>query len=229
MNFEPILPLIEEPEALIPPPVPVNDFEDVYCVGASSSERWRLFIDCENWHPEKFHDKLMRKRAYHARCAYEAALLVSYTNSNWLSTPAFELIRDLAVYEMRRVEFEIFSFQSTCGMIGLDSSDRSKLFTASVVMYTTMIWIAEHVLFTEDNRTKSMRKAFGELKDRRPYSVDGKNTLCENIDFYALSIRSFMTHDITSINAQKGRFLKDLLLKLQQCILQMDILIQVIP
>ena len=95
------------PRPLIPIPNNIQLVTDVYCVGTVSTERWRSFIDCENWDPKQFHDKLLASRAYHARICYETSSFISITNPDWVSTPMIELIQETAHFELPGSELPV--------------------------------------------------------------------------------------------------------------------------
>ena len=69
---------------LIPKPLDLSLIEDIYQVGDSSTIRWRTFINAEKWDPKQFQDKLLQRRAYHARYVWETSLLLHATDLDWL-------------------------------------------------------------------------------------------------------------------------------------------------
>lgn len=224
---------LDLPEPLVPlPDVDITCIEDIYCVGQSPLDRWRPFIDATNWDPKLYHDKVLASRAFHARSAWEATLLLSFTNSSWLSVGTFEMIRDTAHFELRRNEFQLMSFQLTCGMLGINCSDKEALFQAAVCLFTTSIWIATHILDETKNKKKKKggRVAFVEMKSLRPYSVDTKKELGRRIDELIHTIFSFMEHEtfLMLANSMHEKIVKDLGNKLKHCILLVDPILHVL-
>jgi hypothetical protein len=56
---------------LVPLPVHVELLEDIYTVGIQPVERWRSFINIENWNPYVFHDDLLKKRGKRKQKGFE--------------------------------------------------------------------------------------------------------------------------------------------------------------
>jgi hypothetical protein len=69
--------------ALIQAPINTTPLSDIYCVGEQPMERWRSFMDVQNWQPSSFHDALLKRKAYHARIVLEMTLLESFTDCDW--------------------------------------------------------------------------------------------------------------------------------------------------
>jgi hypothetical protein len=220
---------VPEDEPLIPGPIDVSGLEDIYVVGEVSSERWRSFINCENWDPKQYNDKLLGKRAYAARCAYEACLLLSYTDSNWLSVSTFELVRDTALLELRIIEFELFTYQATCGMLCWVLEDQSKLYLTAGVCYSTLIWMADKIMFNKKLKPeKGEREDYVALKKLRPYSVDTSRELCRQIDQIVFAMKQFLSNDMRRV-AVAENYAKELLVKLRNCILHLDNVVKITP
>jgi hypothetical protein len=178
-------------EPLIPNAVDMTAFQDIYVVGKPTSKRWRSFINAEDWSPKQFHDQLMKDRAYHARCVWEASMLISYTDSSWLSTDAFVMIKDVANYSLRQTEFEILSFQLTAGMIGIILEDQHALYRCATVLYLTMMTCAD-LPMRRAKITKEDRKLYGEFVRMKPLPHDSKKSLGVNIDEMIHAIHCFI-------------------------------------
>ena len=209
---------------LIPGDVGIDLIEDVYTVGESSSERWRSYINCENWNPRQFHDDLLVMRAYHARMCWETCNFMAITESNWLCLGAISMIQETAHYELRRTEFKILSFQLTTGMLGLIANDKDILYRCSVILFTTMHWLTQKI-FVAGEKDKTRRKQTVKLQtELRPYSVDGVKHLGLLIDKNIFALYKFMENenfeDLRQIAG--AEFIKELGIKLRNCILILD-------
>lgn len=174
-------------------PLPVNTFaiDDVYILGESSSFRWRTFINCENWDPRQYHDKLLANRAYHSRACWEASYLLSFTDSTWLSTSLYQQILDTAHYELRKAEMEILSYQLTCGTLGIIVADNEALFNCSAMFYTTMMWFAGKCLKSKKT-SKENRKEYADLVHMKPYRHHGPKQLAVNLDRLIHGVHVFL-------------------------------------
>jgi len=182
---------------LIPALVDTSTFDDIYSVGESSVQRWRTFINCLEWNPRQYHDKMMVKRAYHARISWEASLLVSFTNSSWLSTSAYEMIRDTAHFELRKTEIEILSYQLTCGMMGINLRDKGALYKCAAIVYTTIIWFADRCVTLQKakkNSNREDRKIHATFVHMKPYAHHGPKELGKNLDQLIHALFTFLQH-----------------------------------
>lgn len=167
--------------ALIPPPLDLSCVEDIYCVGVSSSDRWRQFIDCDNWDPKQFHDTLLQRRAYHARVVWEVSYLISFTESNWIALDAMTQMKDIANLELRVVEIKIISFQLTCNMIGILTGDRQFLYRVVCLIHLASVEIGEKI-YTFQKRDKLYLQAMGEVRRTKPLPSDSVTQLGKNFD-----------------------------------------------
>ena len=214
------------PTPLIPTPiVGLEMIEDIYCVGLSPMERWRSYIDATNWDPKQYHDKLLSKRAYHARIVYEMILLESYMNSTWLSTASLHMIRDIAYLELRTIEIEIMSFQLTCGMLGINSEKKNDraLYECSLEMYLLVMWLTDAV--QGKNKTKEQHKTYSEVvQDMKPSYSDSPKQKGKLIDKLIYAIQEFLKRSAVMLDSVKDReiFYIELSSKLKKCIICFD-------
>lgn len=222
--------ILEGDMALLPPPlipVPVSDLvmiDDVYIPMESSVERWRSFIDGENWDPRQFNDDLLRARAYHARMYWEYAILHSFTCANWLCIPTIKMVMYSAAISLRTTEFEILSYQLTCGMIGFIPDDREALWKASIRLYTTMLWLGKQLL-DKGKKTKERRKQWVKLNARKPLSVDNGKELASKMDESIFTIKEMLVQGPDLLNQD---WLEECVRQLKECIVSLDHLIKVI-
>lgn len=219
------------PPPLIPSPVDTSGYDDVYTVGEPSVKRWRTFINCLDWNPRKQHEEIMVKRAYHARSCWEASLLLSFTDSTWLSTSAYEMIRDAAHYELRKVEIELLSFQLTCGSLGIDmSGNKDSLYNCTAIFYTTMMHFANRCVsaqkaFISAKEQRQDRKDLAQFLHMRPYPHHGAKELATNLDRLIHAVHTFLIHFPVDANNGATRLVAN---KLKQCIQLVDPIIVVI-
>lgn len=218
------LPLIDEP-------VDVSLIEDVFTVGLQETTRWRAFIDAKNWDPRQYHDRMLAKRAYHARVAWEASYLLAFTNSAWLSTKMYELIKHNAHFELRRNEFQLISFQLTAGMLGIKVNDHDELYKANVLLFTTLIWLSKKAIDAKKDAPGRMErlKNFSDMNELRPYSSHGKKELAELLDKNIFGLQCFLEGNcFESFTALCGdSFTMELGAKLRRCVVTLDGLLQV--
>ena len=220
------------PEPLIPNPVDSYLVEDIYTVGRSSEKRWRSFINCLDWDPRKHNSQIMIRRAYHARTLWEASLLLSFTDSSWLSTGSYEMIRDTAHFELRKVELEILSFQLTSGALGLDLRSKERLFDCAVIYYTTMMWFANRCLSAQKALLSAKeyrvdQKDHATLLHMRPYPHHSAKELARNLDKLIHAVFSFLNHFPIDPNAPDGA-IAVISRKLKHCIELVDPIICII-
>jgi hypothetical protein len=227
------LPATGEMDNLAPPLIPsvednIDLIGDIYCVGESPGKRWRMFIDCKDWNPRQFHEKLLVKRAYNARMCWETSYYLGLGESNWLSRETISLIQRTAHFKLRVAEFEILTFQLTCGMLGIKCEDHDKLFTCSVLVFTTMVWFSKNVLDLGDNKDKERRTAHIELmQDLRPFSVDSNKRLAILIDKSIFTIVQFLTtHE--GVFPLNSNLVEEMAKKMKNCILMLDDVIHVV-
>ena len=207
-------------------PVPIHGLDvlsDIYCVGLQPIERWRSYIDATDWDPKQYHDKLMGKRAYHARIVWEMFTFKSFTDFTWLSTTSLNLLAETALLEMRSIEIEIISYQLTCGMIGIKCDDHRDLYRCSLEFYTLVLWLTEKVLGKK--KTKSQYQTLGEVKrDMQPILSMSKKELGKSIDKLVYAVQEFMKRAEIMVDKENEReiFMKELSLKLQKAIISFD-------
>ena len=185
-------------EPLVPTPVDTAGYlDDVYTVGQSPSGRWRSFIDCLKWEPRNYHDRILKKRAYHARTCWEATFLLSLTDSSWLSVGAFRMIQDVAHFEMRKVEIELLSFQLTAGMTGINVEDIRLVYDCSVIFYTTMVWFADQCIKNSGKsrgEQRQDRKEHAKFIHMKPFLHHGGKELGKNLDMMIHAVHTFLFH-----------------------------------
>jgi len=220
------------PPPLVPSPVNTFPFEDIYTVGRSSEKRWRSFINCLDWDPRKHNSQIMIRRAYHARTLWEASLLLSFTDSSWLSTGAYEMIRDTAHFELRKVELEILSFQLTSGALGIDMNDKGRVYDCAAIFYTPLLWFANRCLSAQKAMLKSKeyredQKDHARLLHMKPYPHHSPMELARNLDQLIHAVFSFLNHFPIDPNAPDGA-LAVISRKLKLCIQLVDPIICVI-
>jgi hypothetical protein len=220
------IPECSEQDALIPLPLDVSTIEDIYTVGLSPMERWRVYIDCENWHPSNFHDKLMKRRAYHARCVWEACLLLSFTNSNWLTTTAYESIKNISQFELRQVEIEIMSYQLTCGMIGIACEKHPQLYFCAKKIHECVMFLADKIL-EQGKKNMEKRKVHAEIKRTEPLKSETRKQLGKYIDEGIFTIHSFLKTGTIIIDSSSTAFVEELSTKLRIAIIAFDKVAQI--
>lgn len=216
---------LEQP--LIESPIDVSFIEDIYTVGLSSIERWRVYIDCENWDPKQFHDKMMKRRAYHARCTWEACLLISFTNSSWLTVKTYETMRNISHFELRVVEIEIMSYQLTCGMIGIVCEKHPQLYFCAEKTFETVMFLTDAIL-GQGNKKMSHRKAHGEMKRTKPMKSDSRKQLGKYIDEGIFTVHSFIKSASIIINENSSDFVNELSTRMRLMICSFDKVAQVL-
>lgn len=218
-------------EPLVPTPVDTSGYlDDIYHVGESSSERWRSFIDCLKWEPKNYHDRILKKRAYHARTCWEATFLLSFTDSSWLSVGSYRLIQDVAHFEMRKVEIELLSFQLTAGMVGIKLDDVRLVYDCCVIFYTTMIWFSDycfkHSIKSNRKEERDDRKAHAHFVHMKPFLHHGGKELAKNLDMMIHAIHTFLGY----FNMDGSKEMVELLgRKLKMCIEYVDKVIVLLP
>lgn len=209
--------ILQQP--LVTPPVDLSYIDDIYFPLKSDSDRWRSFIDCDDWDPEQFHNALLKRRAYHARMYWEHALLISFTESNWLSLPTLEMVKNAAALSLRMAEFEIASYQLTCGMIAF-RLDHPKLLDCAIGLFTTMVWMAENLL-KKGVKSKDRRQQVSDLRSTRPFSVDSKKELAAKLDGYIFAIKEMLKKGGECL-MEPGMDQSECLRQLKQCVLLLD-------
>lgn len=170
----------------------------------------------------------MKRRAYHARTCWEATLLISFTDSSWLSVGTYRVIQDTANFELRKAEIELLSFQLTAGSIGIKLEDVRKVYDCSVIFYTTMIWFADQCIKNPD-RTKEeqkiARKEHAKFVHMKPFLHNGGKALAKNLDMMIHAVYTFLCHfPISSQVPSVG----DVGRKLKMCIEYVDPIITII-
>ncbi len=222
-------------DPLIPIPLEnINMLEDIYSVGPSSSERWRIYIDCKDWDPKKYNDKLLQKRAYHARHVWEIITLIAMCDDGWLTIDVLRMIRNGAFLELRLVEIELMSFQLTCGNIGITTKKdkHAELYRCACTMFLTCLFMANKILDNKGKkRTKEQRKLYLELQDEKPLQVDSTKTLASTINKGIYTLHQFTQKGTLLLNDEKK--MSDLMLtlstKLKECIISFDDVAVIIP
>ncbi len=115
------------PEPLIETPLSTEDIDDIYHAEATEApERWRPYIRVEEWHPEMHHDHLLARRAWYARQVWELIILIGCAEPNYLMIPTLEELKAFSSFKLRKAEYEVMSFQLTCGMLGIGTSRKNQ-------------------------------------------------------------------------------------------------------
>lgn len=164
-----------------------DDVVDVFCVGPQPSSRWRAFVDCKNWTPEKHHDELLNRRTYHAKMVYEQTLLLQTVEPDWLSTKHISYIRAVALVELRTVELHIASYQLTCQMVGIKGSCRDDLYLAATMAFSLHLHIYDRVC-----SMMSVKKGRGEVLADKPGSTDSRAALVKTLDAQLHACHTFL-------------------------------------
>ncbi len=209
-------------------PVPINGLdalEDIYCVGLQPIDRWRSYIDATNWDPKIYHDKLLQKRAYHARIVWEMLTLESFTDSTWLSTASVQMIRDVAYLELRQTEVEMMSYQLTCGMIGIsvDKAKSNDLYYCALTLYCTILWLCDKA--QGKTKTKKQHEAYSDVvREMKPNRSDSPKENGKAIDKLIFAVQEFLKRSTIMLDNEKEKeeFMNELSLKLKKCIISFD-------
>lgn len=215
------IPVELEQEPLLESPLDVSLIEDIYTVGNSPMERWRIYIDCENWNPQRHHDKMMKNRAYHARCVWEACLLLSFTNSNWLTVQSYQMIKDISHFELRKIEIEIMSYQLTCGMLGICCDKHPQLYFCALKTYETVMYLTDAIL-NQGKKKLENRRAHGEMKRTQPMKSDSRKQLGKYIDEGIFTVHSLLQRGAIVLNENSTEFVSGLGLRLRLMICSFD-------
>lgn len=230
MNFDENFFLGELQEPLIPlPPPNITILDDIYTIGPTPSERWRCFINCEKWHPEHHHGELMKRRAYHARCCYEAIMMLSMMESNWLNIPTVTMMRNVAQFELRVVEMEILSYQLTTNQVGfmIEKHKQEELYRCSVKLFMTVVWITDKILGKK--KTKEQMIAYSDIMQMKTGPSDSKKSLALSIDKFIFSINEYMKRGNIMVDTVKNTsFMEILSEKLKECICSVDKILKVV-
>jgi len=210
-----------EQQPLIEAPIDLSLIEDIYTVGLSPMARWRAYIDCENWQPKNFHDQLLKSRAYHARCVWEACFLMSFTNKDWLTIGANQTIKDVAHFELRKVEIQIMSYQLTCGMLGICCDKHPQLFFCAEKTFECVMFLAEHIL-KDGQKKMSNRKAFGEIQRTKPFKSESRKALGKYIDEGIYTVMELLNKGTVVIQENSTKFVEEMGNKLRLMICSFD-------
>ncbi len=209
---------IDIPEEAFQEEYPIKDFNlinDVFLVGESPLERWRCYINGEeNWRPSKHHDKLISQREYHARQSWEMIVIISICG-DYTCKSTLEMLRDISVTELRKVEFEMMSYQLTCGMIGI-SGNRQDLYRVACVLHLITVYIT-NIILGKSKKTKQQQKIFDSMVEEKPIKADNKMKLSVKIDKSIFAIQELIKH-----GTFKDTDLKGLCFKLKDGILAFD-------
>lgn len=218
---DPLGPLLDITPALINGPhnpLDLNDLEDIYTVGESSSHRWRSFIDSDDWNPKQFHDTLLQRRAYHARCAWETSITYSMMEPDWLTLDAVRRMREFAHFNLRCVEIEMVTYQLTCGSIGITTKKQLKLYRAATLVYEASLYMAG--LYALDEKSKEKLDAYKELKKNKPTMSENKKDLAIFIDHSCWGLNELLKRFAS--HAQEGESLEAFVERLKEIILALD-------
>ncbi len=208
---------IDIPEEALQEEAPIQEFaliEDLYLVGESPIERWRCFIDSENWDPKKHHDKLLGQREYHAKLTWEMIVLVSVAH-DYESIGTLEMLRDVSATELRKVEFEMMSYQLTCGMIGI-GGNKKDLYRVGCILHLVALHIT-NVILGQKKKDAQQQKIYDSMIAEKPIKNDNKMKLCTKIDKAIFAIQELLKHGVF-----KDTDLKTLCYKLKDGVLAFD-------
>lgn len=187
----------------ITPDIDVDDFIDVFAVGKVSALRWRSYLDItdEGRHhpslvpPEEVHNRLLERRAYHARNTYEYWLLADMAKG-WQIHHAVLFFAELSVLELRCVEVEIAGFQLTCGMVYIKCGKelRRELYTAALLAYATHLLLFDMVC--SDRGVKKGRK---EVMKMAPSLTSKHTDLADCVDKNLHAVQMLIKHGLVSL------------------------------
>jgi hypothetical protein len=200
-------------ELLFPLPI---EFPHVDCyVPVSDSERWRTYIDSDAWEPEKHNKDLLSRREYHARSVWEASMLLSFTDIDWVSTDTIIALRDVGHLELRITEIEIVSYQLTCGMVGIGARERQKLYHCATNLFMCNMYMSKIL--------ESKKSTLVKLENLKPSPSDSKKDLCKQIDLSIFGAHQLLTKGLESMREKRGHELvAELSEKLKRCIISLD-------
>lgn len=209
---------VDIPEEAEKEEYPVQEYElieDLYCVGVSPLERWRCFINCDDWDPRKHHDTLLGRRDYHARQTWELVAITSILGPDYMCKETLEIVRDVSAVELRKVEFEMMSYQLTCGMIGI-SGHKKDLYRTSCILHLVTVYITNLILGGKEKDAEQI-KLFDTMIEEKPRKADNKEKLSMKIDRSIFAIQELLKH-----GTFKETELKNLSYKLKDGVLAFD-------
>lgn len=155
----------------------MDEVADVYAVGEVPYHRWRSFADATRpWSPAGFHSDLLRKRDFHARNAYELAIILGIT-PDYTCRSSIEYLRVCAVVELRVCEVELAAFQLTSRQIGLYLTDHEALYAAATFLHGAHLH-----LFDVSTSARSIKRGRKNVLALTPYRTDSTAVLAKAID-----------------------------------------------
>lgn len=166
----------------------MEDLADVFCVGPQPMERWRpyVMIDADGelypkgWTPQSQNEHLIRKREYHARCAYQYSQLADLAKEQgWEVHTSIYAFRNCALLDMRYYEIALASFQLLTQTTGIDNktTDRDELYLVAKALHSTQ-------LFFHDTLAKCAGVKKNQRKDilaEAPSHTESKTQLARKI------------------------------------------------
>ncbi len=210
-------------------PLPFNDtyLQDIYSVGPSDSDRWRCFINVENWDPRQFHDTLLRRKAYHARVLWEWEDNLAWRQKSDLTTTSMYQLRDMALLELCTVDIEIASYQLTCGMLGFDK-DHEKLWETAITLYKSMIFLTQNLGKVEN--LKKFKKTLLELKLMVPTKSYSSKELARAIDGTLMGLKTILSKGEITVETldKKDNLIWTISQMLKKCIISLDSVLQIV-
>ena len=205
-------------------PEPIDGLElvtDVYIGHHEDAERWRSYMDYENWDPKSYNNELIQKKMYHARVYLETTILLSVTPSDWLICEQLKSIQELSSIHLRRYEFDLVGFQLMTGNIAIKTTktDRDQLRITAAIMFSTISWWLNQMKGDNPN-LKASKKTIQQWK---PISVESARTYAESIDNMVETLRILLKLELTEEHFKNPKHFKmDLGTKLRNCIIHLD-------
>lgn len=204
-------------EPLIETPISTSDIDDIYIAEDTELEqRWRPYIRVEDWHPEKHHHHILARRAWYARQVWELIILIGCAEPNYLMLPTLEELKAFSTFKLRKAEYELMSFQLTCGMLGVGSKNQKDLYLCCCIMFITNMFILEKFLSKMD-QTVDQKKQFSACVRSKPLSTDSCKNLGKQIDR-----QIFMTFLLLGNVQIPKKYHLEVGGKLKECILAFD-------
>lgn len=161
---------------------------DAFCVGLQPMERWRPYVQIDaqgelnpkDWTPQAENERLISKRDYHARCAYQYTQLAQLSKDcGWEVYTSIHAFSNCALLEMRYAELALANFQMLCGTIGVNNRecDKDMLYLTAMTLHSTHLTLHD-ILARKANKKNNSRK---EILQERPSLTDSKTQLARGI------------------------------------------------
>lgn len=175
-TYEPMIPLIPLPTEY------QTEMEGVY-VCKPDELKWDSFVDSKDWTPKKYHDRLLKARAFHSRMAAEYVMMLGITDEAWVSRPSLELLIRVAIFSLRRSEYELLSYQITCGMVVLVKKNNGDcIYKFSKLLYGIFLKFTRWGIKKMGSSEKTSNEMMIKLIEGRPTIGQSIQELCVVID-----------------------------------------------